>query len=122
MNNLIDFGPMEQEMIGMTIENRTFRMLNMSDEDGEVAEAENAIESITKSNVTTDSQSHKMYKYVQIKRNIYQSGRREHIMLQIIDVSSDIMYDVAQGEKKLLSLINATVSHEMRNPVNSIKC
>jgi signal transduction histidine kinase len=24
------------------------------------------------------------------------------------------------GEKKLLSLINATVSHEMRNPLNSI--
>jgi len=30
------------------------------------------------------------------------------------------MYDIADGEKKLLALINATVSHEMRNPTNSI--
>ena len=31
------------------------------------------------------------------------------------------MYDIATGEKKFLQLINATVSHEMRNPINSIK-
>jgi signal transduction histidine kinase len=31
------------------------------------------------------------------------------------------MFNLAIGEKKLLSLINATVSHEMRNPINSIK-
>jgi hypothetical protein len=31
------------------------------------------------------------------------------------------MYDIAKGEKKLLQLINATVSHEMRNPINSIQ-
>jgi signal transduction histidine kinase len=30
------------------------------------------------------------------------------------------MFNRANGEKKLLSLINATVSHEMRNPLNSI--
>ena len=35
-------------------------------------------------------------------------------------MSKDIMYDIANGEKKLLALINATVSHEMRNPLNSI--
>ena len=40
-------------------------------------------------------------------------------MLQIKDVSGSIMYDIANGEKKLLTLINATVSHEMRNPINS---
>lgn len=42
-------------------------------------------------------------------------------MMQIIDMSKDIMYSVANGEKKLLALINATVSHEMRNPLNSIQ-
>jgi len=26
-----------------------------------------------------------------------------------------------KGDKKLMTLINATVSHEMRNPINSIK-
>jgi light-regulated signal transduction histidine kinase (bacteriophytochrome) len=32
------------------------------------------------------------------------------------------MYNIVNGEKKLLSMINATVSHEMRNPLNSIYC
>ena len=40
--------------------------------------------------------------------------------MQLVDVSGSILYNIANGEKKLLSLINATVSHEMRNPVNSI--
>ena len=30
------------------------------------------------------------------------------------------MNDAVTGEKKLMALINATVSHEMRNPINSI--
>ena len=30
------------------------------------------------------------------------------------------MCNIANAEKKLLSTINATVSHEMRNPLNSI--
>jgi len=43
-------------------------------------------------------------------------------MMQLVDVSGSILYNIANGEKKLLSLINATVSHEMKNPVNSIHC
>lgn len=43
-------------------------------------------------------------------------------MLQLYDISKDIMINVANGEKKLLATINATVSHEMRNPLNSIYC
>jgi signal transduction histidine kinase len=31
------------------------------------------------------------------------------------------MFKMAEGEKKLMSLINATISHEMRNPINSIR-
>ena len=31
------------------------------------------------------------------------------------------MFNKVEGEKKLLALINATVSHEMRNPINSIR-
>jgi len=30
------------------------------------------------------------------------------------------MLDISQGEKQLQSMINATVSHEMRNPINSM--
>ena len=33
----------------------------------------------------------------------------------------DILYERTKGEKKLLTIINATVSHEMRNPINSIQ-
>ena len=31
------------------------------------------------------------------------------------------MFDKAVGEKRLLTLINSTVSHEMRNPINSLR-
>jgi signal transduction histidine kinase len=41
-------------------------------------------------------------------------------MLQIIDISSSILYDRSKAENKFLSIINASVSHEMRNPLNSI--
>ena len=36
------------------------------------------------------------------------------------DVSKDILYNKEKSQNVLLSLINATVSHEMRNPLNSI--
>ena len=41
-------------------------------------------------------------------------------MLQIIDVSDGIMYDQQKAENSFLALINACVSHELRNPLNSI--
>ena len=41
-------------------------------------------------------------------------------MLKIIDISKDVLYQREKGEKRLLTLINATVSHEMRNPINSL--
>jgi signal transduction histidine kinase len=36
------------------------------------------------------------------------------------DISYHVLYEKAKGEQKLLTLINATVSHEMRNPINAI--
>jgi len=50
-----------------------------------------------------------------------QTGKMQE-MIQISDISSKMMYDFAQADKKLLGLMNATVSHEMRNPTNSIYC
>jgi signal transduction histidine kinase len=38
----------------------------------------------------------------------------------LIDISSDVRYHQLIGEKKLLEQINVLVSHEMRNPLNSI--
>jgi len=59
-------------------------------------------------------------KYVQIKKQSVSFGLDDHHILQIIDISDQIMYRIASKEKNLLSIINATVSHEMRNPLNSI--
>jgi len=42
------------------------------------------------------------------------------VMLQVIDISDSILYDNSKAQNEFLSIINATVSHEMRNPLNSI--
>jgi len=55
-----------------------------------------------------------------IKVQDYQGEVSKQKIVQINDVSAHVMFNIAQGEKQLLSLINATVSHEMRNPINSI--
>ena len=41
-------------------------------------------------------------------------------MMCFSDVSSKILYDTKKAEGELLTLINSTISHEMRNPLNSI--
>ena len=33
-----------------------------------------------------------------------------------------MLYDLSLGEKRFLERINSIVSHEMRNPLNSIAC
>lgn len=45
----------------------------------------------------------------------------KNYVLQVFDVSQKILLDSANIEKRLMSLINATVSHEMRNPINAIR-
>ena len=41
-------------------------------------------------------------------------------MLRIIDVSTSVFYDQKLAENKMLSMINACISHELRNPLNAI--
>ena len=41
-------------------------------------------------------------------------------MMCFSDVSQKILYDTKKAEGELLTLINSTISHEMRNPLNSI--
>jgi signal transduction histidine kinase len=67
-----------------------------------------------KSNPKKNSQYYKI-----IKQNITMIGR-QCVLLQIIDISNKIHYDQAIADKQFIELINATVSHEMRNPINSI--
>ena len=42
------------------------------------------------------------------------------IMISILDISKKILLDKENERSNLLSIINATVSHDMRNPLNSI--
>ena len=62
----------------------------------------------------------KNFIYLQIRRKVVQTLFCKNEMLQITDISEKILYEMSEGEKRLLALINATVSHEMRNPINSI--
>ena len=41
-------------------------------------------------------------------------------MVQIIDISNKILYDDAKAEQKFHILMNAAVSHELRNPLSSL--
>ena len=41
-------------------------------------------------------------------------------MLQIIDISNSILYDQQKASNQVQEMVNAMVSHEMRNPLNSI--
>ena len=58
--------------------------------------------------------------YVQIKLTQYQSQEQLSQMLQILDISANILYEQQRADNKFLSLINACISHELRNPLNSI--
>ena len=40
--------------------------------------------------------------------------------LQFIDVAPKIFYDDIKAQEEFSTLINSTISHEMRNPLNSI--
>ena len=42
------------------------------------------------------------------------------MLLQIIDVNDKILYNEVNAEKSFLTLINAAISHELRNPLNSL--
>ena len=47
-------------------------------------------------------------------------NKESYFMMMVNEVSTFIRYQRVIGEKKLLEQINAIVSHEMRNPLNSI--
>ena len=43
-------------------------------------------------------------------------------MIQLIDISQSILYEEIFAEREFLAITNATVSHELRNPLQSITC
>jgi signal transduction histidine kinase len=59
-------------------------------------------------------------RFVMIKVTQLKEHEQNSFMIQISDVSTNILLNKQKSQNELLSLINATVSHEMRNPLNSI--
>ena len=59
-------------------------------------------------------------RFFQIKKKTYDRGSLKKNMLQFIDISSSILYDNQREHSNFLGLVNACVSHELRNPLNSI--
>jgi signal transduction histidine kinase len=62
------------------------------------------------------------FKFFQFKKSQIKVMKKQNskVMLCFIDISQKILYDTSKAESELLSLINSTISHEMRNPLNSI--
>lgn len=58
--------------------------------------------------------------YVQVKKKVYRLDDQERVMVQIIDISQTVMYEKVNAENEFLAITNATVSHELRNPLQSI--
>ena len=52
--------------------------------------------------------------------NKIEADNEKEICIQIIDTSSDVLFNNEKSHNELLKTINATVNHELRNPLNSI--
>jgi len=67
-----------------------------------------------------DSDELKIRRYVQVKKQVFVIDSATYKVLKIIDISSKIHFNQAKVQQKMLSIANATVSHEMRTPLNSM--
>ena len=61
-------------------------------------------------------------KFFQIKRKLINDYNKKDkvTLIQIIDVSHKIYYLDIRSQQHIFTLINAMVSHELRNPLNAI--
>ena len=70
-----------------------------------------------------DKDEETAFKYVQIKVHRVKPASRNSknkFIIQLIDVSARLLYTEIKAQKEFLTLINATVSHELRNPLASL--
>jgi signal transduction histidine kinase len=51
---------------------------------------------------------------------IDEESNSSKILIQLIDMSDKILYTESKAEQSFLTLINAAISHELRNPLNSL--
>ena len=60
------------------------------------------------------------FTYLKIKVKNYKMNGENNVLIQMVDETKNILYIDSQGKNKFLQIINATVSHELKNPLNSI--
>jgi len=66
------------------------------------------------------------FKYIQLKiksiitGNDGQGNDEISKLIQVVDISDKILYGEVKAEHSFLEMINAAVSHELRNPLNSL--
>ena len=101
-------------------------MFTLSDRHIELLEADNEITSL-QNKLAKCKQFDGMeielvprYRFIQIKKNVTTFDDKSLITLQFFDLSSKIFYDDIKAQEEYMSLANSTISHEMRNPLNSI--
>ena len=58
-----------------------------------------------------------MVKVFKLKKSI---DNEPQTVIRFIDISSKILFDSLNTERKYITYMNSTISHEMRNPLNSI--
>ena len=59
-------------------------------------------------------------KFYEVKTIALKENEQNTTMIQFVDITNSVMRDQVEKHNELLNLINATVSHELRNPLNSI--
>lgn len=59
---------------------------------------------------------------MRVQRQILTDGDERRVIITLIDHSAEVEYNKARTEKLVMSMVNATVSHDIRNPLNSISC
>ena len=62
----------------------------------------------------------KIKKFKPSKKKKEEQQMDEKVLIQIIDVSDKMLYNEVKAEQTFLTLINAAVSHELRNPLSSL--
>jgi len=55
--------------------------------------------------------------FVQIISTDYTLYEEPATMIQLVNISANILYDMQKADNKFLQLINACISHELRNPL-----
>jgi signal transduction histidine kinase len=62
-----------------------------------------------------------MYVQIKVLKILDKRNKEDYkLMVQIRDVSDRLLKQEMTAQKNVLTLINATVSHELRNPLSSI--